>query len=133
MPTDRENSGTTPDSALRQLLTNAIKRSGKSRAQIADQMAAELGARVTEAMLNDFTSQRKSAARFPAAFVQAFCRAVGSTSLQRSLLDHESLDLIEVGKHVMECNDIVRQVQSLLERLTGTNVKSSSQAKRARH
>ncbi len=118
MPSDEQITGISPDAALRQLLSDAIKRSGKSRPQIAEEMARVLSVRVTEAMLNDFTSPRKSAARFPAAFVRAFCEAVGSNRLQRLLLDEQSLQLIEVGEHVVGCRRTLERAQELVEQIS---------------
>jgi hypothetical protein len=119
MPSEQENVGISPDAMLRRILSDAIKRSGKKRQQIAEEMTAELpGSRVTMPMLNDFTSLRKSAARFPAAFVKAFCNVVGSNALQRWLLDDASLRLIEVGEHVRDCREIVGRIEALFEEIS---------------
>ncbi len=118
MPSEQENIGISPDTMLRRILSEAIKHSGKKREQIADEMTAELpGFRVTVPMLNDFTSLRKSAARFPATFVKAFCKVVGSNALQRWLLDDESLRLIQVGEHVRNCREIVHRIEALFEQI----------------
>lgn len=114
----KKNSGTgPPDSALRQLLSDAIKQSGKKRLQIAEEMTALVGVRITEHMLNDFTSKSKSAARFPAAFVKAFCRVVGSASLQISLADEEALRLMKLGQRVGECSDLLTKITCLLDQI----------------
>jgi|SRR5450759_1200972 len=112
IPAHQQNTGTAqpPDSALRQLLTDAIKHSEKKRLQIAAEMAPLVGVPVTQYMLDDFTSVRHRAARFPAAFIRAFCEVVGSKSLYRLLVDEETLALIEVGKQAVACRDLVAQI-----------------------
>lgn len=113
-----------PDSDLRQLLGEAIKQSGKKRPQIAEEMTALTGARITEHMLNDFTSKSKCAARFPAAFVKAFCHVVGSPSLQISLADDETLTLglMKLGHRVGECRALVAEIASLLDEIAPRSV-----------
>ncbi len=133
MPKQQENLGTSPDAELRRLLSEAIKRSGKKRLQIAEEMSADLpGFRVTEPMLNDFTSLRKSAARFPASFVKAFCKAVGCTALQTWLLDDESLRLIQVGRHVRECRDQARKLEAVLTELDAPQARPVPRSPRKR-
>ena len=115
-----KNSGvsTPPDWAIRELIRAEIKRSDKKRPQIALEMAALTGTPVTEHMLNDFTSKSKSGARFPAAFVKAFCEVVGSSSLQRFLDDREALEFIEIGKQATHCKNLLDHIVSLVEKLT---------------
>src|ERR1039458_9770138 len=97
IPAHQQNTGTKqpPDSPLRKLLADAIKHSKKKRPEIACEMSSRLGVRVTQSMLDDFTSRSHHAARFPAAFVRIFCEVVGSRSLYRLLVDEETLALID--------------------------------------
>lgn len=74
------------DYTLRQLITGAIRRSPKKRPQIAEELTGRLGVRITEGMLNDFTSQSKKAVRFPLAFSAALCE----------ILDDDSIGLLGV-------------------------------------
>jgi hypothetical protein len=112
IPMHQQNTGTTrpPDSALRQLLADAIKHSGKKRLQIVTEMASLVGLPVTQYMLDDFTSRSHRAARFPAAFVRPFCSVVGARSLYRLLLDEETLALIEVGRQAVACKHLLTQI-----------------------
>jgi hypothetical protein len=64
---------TNRDRALRELISDAIRRSPKKRTQIAEELTALLGIRVTEHMLNDFTSDSKKGVRFPLLFCEALC------------------------------------------------------------
>ena len=121
LPDGRENPGISKpsDAALRQLLAEAIRRSAKKRPEIAAEMSPLVGVKVTENMLYDFTAQKKSAARFPAAFVKAFCEVVGSRSLYRLLLDEETLALIEVGKHAVACKHLVNRIATPTSKARG--------------
>ena len=119
LPISRENTGTAqpPDSALRQLLTDAIKRSGKKRLQIAQEMSPLVGVQVSTYMLNDFTSQKKAAARFPAAFVKAFCVVVGSSSIQTLLYDEQTVALMALGERVRQCQPLLAQIVALTDQI----------------
>jgi hypothetical protein len=85
---------------LREVLSSAIKHSGKSRAQIAAELSDALGRAVTVSMLNDFTSVSgyKEGARFPAAWIIAFCVAVGDDSLQRLVLSPRLRKVLELAE-----------------------------------
>ncbi len=78
------------DSALRQLITDVIRRSSKKRLQIAQELTELLGTRVTEGMLNDFSSESKKAVRFPLAFSAALCE----------ILDDDSVGLLGVRPRI---------------------------------
>lgn len=69
------------DSLVRGLITDAIRRSTKSRAQIAEEMSHLLGQEVTEAQLNAFTAPSKTGHRWPSAWDRAFCHATGDFRL----------------------------------------------------
>ena len=118
-PMNRENTGITqsPDSALRQLLAEAIKKSGKKRPEIAAGMSPLVGVRVSSSMLNDFTSQKKTAARFPAAFVKAFCVVVGSSSIQTLLYDEQTVALMALGERVRQCQPLLAQIVALTDQI----------------
>lgn len=126
-----ENTGvsTPPDWPVRQLIATEIKRSDKKRPQIALEMSALIGTPVTEHMLNDFTSKSKSGARFPAAFVKAFCEVVGSSALQRSLQDETTLALIQVGERARDCRRLVERIGALLDQVAPVG-KANSQSKK---
>ena len=112
IPAGQQNTGTTqpPDSTLRQLLADAIKGCSKKRGVIAAELSVLVGVPVSQFMLDDFTSRRHRGARFPAGFVQGFCKVVGSRALYRLLLDEETLLLIEVGKHAVACKHLVNRI-----------------------
>jgi hypothetical protein len=101
----RENSGRTSeavvgdaDAALRRLLTEIIRASSKKRAQIAEEMSALLGQHVSEYMLHDFSAPSKRPARFPAAFIEAFCEVLGDDRLQRFLMGERLRKLVALAE-----------------------------------
>ena len=88
---------------VQQLVTSGMKRSGLSRAEIADRMCYLLGLQVTEAMLNNFAADSRPDVRFPLSFVRAFCAAVGDSQLLRAVADLAGLHVVdETGLQLME-------------------------------
>lgn len=69
------------ESMVRAVVTDAIKRSGKSREQIAEEMSRLLAIAVTARMVTAFTSESKELHRWPGAWDRAFCAAVNDTRL----------------------------------------------------
>lgn len=67
-----------PDTRLRKALSDAITASGRTRAQVADDLTESVGRRVSEPTINAWLADSKEGHRFPAAYLPAFCRAVGS-------------------------------------------------------
>jgi hypothetical protein len=94
------------DHIIRVVLADAMKRCPKKRKQIADEMSHLLGRPVTEAMLNDYTSESHKVRRFPAAWAPAFCRVTSDSRVMQILADRsglaivgeEELQLMELGR-----------------------------------
>jgi hypothetical protein len=120
----------TPDSALRRLLTASIKRSGKTRAEIAAEMTLHTGQRISKRMVNDWTAESKKPARFPAAFVATFCEVTGSDEPQRYLLGARLRELVELGDRTVEWAWAVRKVRKELAKLDGQGQKRSRKTRR---
>src|SRR4051794_12962971 len=74
-------SGAERDRILRKLIADGIRRSPKKRPQIAEELSAMLGIRITENMLNDFTSGNKKGVRFPLLFSAALCEVLDDDSI----------------------------------------------------
>lgn len=77
------------------LVTEVIRNSSRSRAQVADEMSRLLGISVTERMLDCYTAESKEKHRFPAAFVPAFCRATADFRLLYLLAERLGFAVIE--------------------------------------
>jgi len=69
------------ESMVRSVVTSSIKRCGKSREQIADEMSDLLGIQVTARMITAFTAESKELHRFPGSWDRAFCQATGDNRL----------------------------------------------------
>lgn len=105
------------DAALRRTVTEIIRRSTKSRAQIAEELGKRMHQRVTEHILNDFTSERKKAARFPAAFIEAFCEITGDDKLQRLVMGERLRKLVEFAERELAASKEERERQRLRDEL----------------
>jgi hypothetical protein len=95
------------DSALvRHVLAESMRRCGKSRQQIAEEMSHLVGRTVTERMLNAFTAESREDHRWPAEFDRAFCAAVGDPWLLRCraelagfrVIDPDEATILELGR-----------------------------------
>jgi len=104
-------SGTNPDPfdlAVRAVL-NCVMR-GKGRKQIASELSARLGRKVTVRMLDGFTCEGKQGSRFPAAWVTALCEITGDNSLLQLMVGPEldaALTLVRHARKVV-AKDIAR-------------------------
>ena len=95
------------DLKVRKTIRQAIRASGKSRSQIADELAARLGRPVSDRMLDDFAAPSKEGSRFQAAWVAAFCEVTNDRRLQRLLVDPEidaALKVIEFARQAVRKN-----------------------------
>lgn len=86
------------DLALRRLLSDVMGVCAMDRRLIAAELSQRVDRPITLSILNDYTATTKTAARFPAAYVRAFCEVTGNDSLQRFLLGHRLMALIEIGE-----------------------------------
>lgn len=66
--------------ALRESLTDAIRSCHLSRWEIAGRMSHLVGVEISKYMIDAWTADSKEGHRFPAEYLPAFCRAVGSTA-----------------------------------------------------
>lgn len=106
------------DAELRKCLAVAIKNSGKSRGEIADRMTSVLpGRTVTCSQLNDFTAEAKGSARFPAAWIVAFCEATADDSLQRFVLSPRLRHMLELAENELDAQRAAQSKKRVLARL----------------
>jgi len=112
---------------VRETITDSIKRSGKSREQIADEMTRTLGLQVTSRMITSFTSESKELHRWPGAWDRAFCAAVNDNRLLFCLVEkagfrvinEAEVDLLELGREYLKQKRANDQVALLERRLQG--------------
>lgn len=103
----------TKETALRNLLSRIIRQCPKNRTQIAEELTALTGRRVTVHMLNDFTAESKKGSRFPASLVTPFCEVVGSDELQRHILSPRLRNFLTLGEffHIMMIPKFQKQMR----------------------
>ena len=98
------------DTVTRSILADAIKQSQHSRDLIADRMSTLLGAKVTVAMLNNFTSESKDRHRWPFAWTRAFCMATEDMRLIQHLAEQTGFILLPAAD-----SDVVRLGELVIE------------------
>ena len=112
---------------IRQAISEAMHNSGKSRAQLADEMSYLLGSVVTERMLNGFAAESREDLRFPAQFDRALAEVTGDTRILTCRVEKAGLVVItpeeklilELGRQMLAKEraeaDIARLKQALQE------------------
>ncbi len=106
------------DSELRRLLSAIIRACPhKKRQQICKELSVEVGQDITVHMLNDWTSEAKKPARFPAALVPALCKITSDDRLQRFLLSERLLALLRIGERVIESDAQLKSAEQELRKL----------------
>jgi hypothetical protein len=108
------------DQKLRQCLAEAMHSSPKNREQIAEELSARVGRRVTVHMLDDFSAPSKDN-RFPAAWVPAFCEITSDDAAQRFLMGPNLRTLVELGEHEISAKRATKSKAELLGRLLNDN------------
>jgi hypothetical protein len=115
------------DSLVRETITDAIKLSGKSREQIADEMTRTLGLPVTARMISSYTAESKELHRWPGAWDRSFCAAVNDNRLLFCLVEkagfrvinEAEMDLLELGREYLKQERANDQVALLKQKLRG--------------
>lgn len=99
-----------------------IRESGKSRAQVADEMSHLAGEDITVSMLDGFTAPTRDN-RFPAEFVSIFCEATGGDALAelvmpttKVLIDRDEADLLDLGQAVRLKKAAAERERKILKR-----------------
>jgi hypothetical protein len=105
------------DLKIRQLLSDIMAACSKDRQQIAIGLSRRTGRAITVSMLNDYTATTKTAARFPASYVQDFCEVTNDDRLQRFLLGPRLLALIELGERELASQQNISAKDSITRRL----------------
>jgi hypothetical protein len=88
------------DDVLRTLLSDALNRSSKTHAQIAEELTLHAGQRISKHMLDDWTAESKKRARFPAALIEPLCAVLLDDRLQRHVMGPRLRELVQLGEQV---------------------------------
>ena len=121
---------------FRRLLANVMKRSGKSRAEIASEMSRVLNCPsdrpIRADFLDDCVRSRKKGRpfRFPAAWVPALCEVTGSDELQRHLLSQELLEWLLIGERVARAEADLKAAHEATERIIEQARRKANRSKR---
>ncbi len=114
---------------LRHILSDALKKSPKSRYQVAAEMSELSGQEITKAQLDAWTAESKTPWRFPFEYAAAFEAACATTALQELLgrkrgsriLIGEDVLLAELGRLEKQETEIALRKRLLKNRLKGKN------------
>jgi hypothetical protein len=116
------------DAQLRRALSNAIKKSGKSREQIAAEMEEVGGSDpdvpVSRAMLDAWTAPSRGSWRFPAIYLAAFIHVTGADNLLEQIvaqrghmvLRAEDIEHVVLGRMINERDRLNESIRSLRKR-----------------
>ncbi len=94
---------------VRGILIDSIRKCGKSREQIADEMSLATGTEITVRRLNGYTAESAEDFKFPAELERAFCAATGDYRLlkchaERSgfqVITTDEAKLLELGRQYL--------------------------------
>jgi hypothetical protein len=86
------------DLPFRELLSEALRESGKTRERIASELSHRVGRTITASILNDYTARTKEAYKFPAAWMGAILEITGSEKLRRFLLTPQIQALLSLAE-----------------------------------
>ncbi len=114
------------DSLVRGILTDAMRRCTKSRAQLADELSVLVGRPVTEAMLNAYTASSKDGHRWPSAWDRAFCVVTGDFRLLREkvalaglrVIGEEDVEFLELGRQYLAQEKAAEAIARLKNKIT---------------
>jgi len=110
---------------IRQVIHDAMAQSGKSRAQLADEMSYLLGSVVTERRLNGFAAESREDLLFPAQYARAMAEVTGDNRILtclvekagfRVITDAEGL-VLDLGRQVLEKERAEVEIASLKQQL----------------
>jgi len=107
------------DHTLRKLITDAIRRSPLKRAAIAEALTERLGLRVTEHMLNDFTSDNRKGVRFPLLFSSALCEILDDDSIGLFAVRPRIRRLVEFAERRLSGDKDQIEIETLRDSLLG--------------
>jgi hypothetical protein len=115
------------DAIIRGLLAEAIKNCPKKRSQIADELTTSVGVKISEAMLNAYTSDSHNRYRWPLAWTCAFCQVTGDNRLVAvvalclglSLHGDEERLLLELGREYLAHKKSTEKIAAIERRIQG--------------
>lgn len=119
------------DSAVvRGVLVQAIRKCGKSRAQLAEEISFLSGREMSEISLNKITAESRTDYRWPAELDRAFCHATGDDTLLRcrvelagyKVIRSAEIDLLNLGRELLREKRAAAKAELLERRLRGVEL-----------
>lgn len=115
---------------IREVITAAMKNSGKSRAQLADEMSYLVGTVVTERMLSAYAAESREDHKFPAQFARALAEATGDVRVLTWSVEKAGLHviteaehkLLELGRQVVTQENAQAEIERLKSEISGKQV-----------
>jgi hypothetical protein len=105
------------DAALRRLLSDIFSAFSGKRAQLAEELSARAGRRISCSMLNAYCSLTGETARFPVALILPLAQITGDDRLQRYVMGPHLRRLVEFAERELHgCRD-QREREALREQL----------------
>jgi hypothetical protein len=102
-----------PDTALRAVLSRAIRQSPYSREQIADRLSRLLGRKLAVHAVNSWTAKTKRRIGLRAAWLPAFCVAVGNDLPQVALLSPKARARLEIKNDLKSLRSAITALLSV--------------------
>ena len=115
---------------IRVVLADSIRRSGKTREQIAEEMSYLVGREVTARMLYGFTADSKDDYRWPAELDRAFAVATGDDRILKcrveaagyKAISGNDIDLLELGRQYLKKKRSEAEIAERERRLEGSEL-----------
>jgi hypothetical protein len=118
------------DAPIRELITEALKRTSLSRYEVAGQMSRLLGKEITKAQLDSWSAESKGNNRFPLAYTGAFVRVTGNKELLRLVcanaggfyIENEDALRLELGRIYEEKKELEAKeglIRNILQTMNG--------------
>jgi hypothetical protein len=112
---------------VREVITAAMKRSGKSRAQLADEMSFLVGTVVTERMLNAFAAESREDCKFPLQYARALAEVTGDIRVLICFVEKAGLlviteeegKLLELGRQILAEKKAQAEIARLKSEIDG--------------
>jgi hypothetical protein len=110
---------------VREVIAAAMKSSGKSRAQLADEISFLVGTVVTERQLNAFAAESREDCKFPVQYARALAEVTGCTRVLTCFIEKAGLVVItpaeklilELGRQVLEKERAEAEIANLKQQL----------------
>ena len=119
---------------LRELVSKALHACRKhiSREQVAQELTARTGHKITKGMLDDWATPSKKGLRVPAFLIKPLCEVTGNNDPAMAVLPYRVVFLVTLGEWVYQSRRTLERVHQDLIKLTETGDRKRSKTKPTR-